>query len=153
MFAHVQKDLRQVLGDPVTDPWTHTWCGGGDLDVCAERLWASLSETAPTLEAEFDSADVDTWQRTRADDAVRHQAIGVVGVPEIHWVNRPTFQQVVQWPAASEPTEPSPETPGGASPGGAPDGGGDLPATGAGALMAVLGLGLLGMALGLRRRR
>jgi hypothetical protein len=27
---------------------------------------------------------------------VRHTALGVTGVPAVHWINRPTFQQVVQ---------------------------------------------------------
>ena len=31
-------------------------------------------------------------------DAVRHTATGAITQPPIHWINRPTFQQVVQIP-------------------------------------------------------
>lgn len=29
-------------------------------------------------------------------DAIRHTVVGAIGQPPIHWVNRPTFQQVVE---------------------------------------------------------
>jgi hypothetical protein len=30
------------------------------------------------------------------NDAVEHSATGAITQPEIHWIDRPTFQQVVQ---------------------------------------------------------
>jgi hypothetical protein len=29
-------------------------------------------------------------------DAVRHRPVGAINQPLIHWINRPTFQQVVE---------------------------------------------------------
>ncbi|MBW3659556.1 MAG: penicillin acylase family protein, partial [Actinobacteria bacterium] len=144
-YAHPHKDLRQVLGDDVTDPFSRTYCGNGDPDRCAQRLWTSLSETAAALEEEFGTADVDAWRREVADDDIRHVAVGVVGVPAIHWQNRPTFQQVVDVGGTlDEPVAPAPVRP---APGPRP-----LPATGGGA--SLLGLALLLLAgLSLRGRR
>jgi hypothetical protein len=31
-------------------------------------------------------------------DAISFRALGIVGQPDIDWQNRPTFQQVVQFP-------------------------------------------------------
>jgi acyl-homoserine lactone acylase PvdQ len=95
-FSHVNKDLRQVLGLPVTAPWSRTYCGGGDLGACRAALWESLEQAAADLEAEFGSPRVGDWKRDMSYEDVRHQPVGVTSVPAIHWINRPTFQQVVQ---------------------------------------------------------
>src|SRR6185503_5101302 len=77
-------------------PWSRTYCGNGVLADCRASLWASLEVAAADLEAEFGSANVADWKRAIADEDVRQTAVGVTTVPAIHWINRPTFQQVVQ---------------------------------------------------------
>jgi hypothetical protein len=37
-----------------------------------------------------------TGETVEAYDAVRHTAFSVLGIAPIPWVNRPTFQQVVE---------------------------------------------------------
>jgi acyl-homoserine lactone acylase PvdQ len=95
-YGHVNKDLRQVLGLPVSDPWSRTYCGGGVLAACRTALWAAMSQAAADLESEFGSPNVALWKRAVADESIHHQAVGVTTVPDVHWINRPTFQQVVQ---------------------------------------------------------
>ena len=95
-YAHVDKDLRRVLGRPVAGPWSRAYCGGGVPAACREALWRSLSAAAAELEAEFGSAAVGSWRRTVADDQIEFSALGLVSVPPMPWANRPTFQQVVQ---------------------------------------------------------
>ncbi len=96
VYGHVNKDLRQVLGLSVVGPWSRTYCGAGVLADCRTALWDSLSQAAADLETEFADPDVTDWQRAVADEDVRHSATGITSVPAIHWINRPTFQQVVQ---------------------------------------------------------
>jgi hypothetical protein len=98
LYSHVNKDLRQILGTAVQSPWSKTYCGGGNLAACRSALWSSLAAAAADLEAEFADPDVADWRRVPADEDVRHTAAGVTSVPAIHWINRPTFQQVVQLP-------------------------------------------------------
>ena len=98
-YSHPNKDLRQVLGLAVTDPWSRTYCGSGVLADCRTALWNAMSQAAADLETEFMSPNVADWQRQVADDAIQHTTVGVTGVPAIAWINRPTFQQVVQIPA------------------------------------------------------
>lgn len=38
-----------------------------------------------------------SWRADQASDEVAFQAIGLTGVSNQHWVNRPTFQQVIQF--------------------------------------------------------
>lgn len=94
--SHVVKDLRQVLDEPVRDPFHTTYCGDGDLGACRQALWESLSAVAAELEADFGSPRVREWRRVPADDAIVHTPTGLTSVPGIQWVNRPTFQQVVE---------------------------------------------------------
>lgn len=95
-YSHVHKDLRQLLGRPVQDPWSRTYCGAGDLAACRTALWQSLGQAAIDLEGEFDSPNVADWRRQLADEDVRHSPVGVTSVAAIHWINRPTFQQLVE---------------------------------------------------------
>jgi penicillin amidase len=95
-YSHVNKDLRQILGLPVASPWSRTYCGSGNLAACRQLLWDALSQAAADLQTEFGSANVADWQRQIADEDVRHTPAGITSVPAIHWINRPTFQQVVQ---------------------------------------------------------
>jgi hypothetical protein len=54
------------------------------------------------------SSDVASWTSSTASkaagqtmpvfDAIQFRALGIVGQPAIDWQNRPTFQQVVQFP-------------------------------------------------------
>ncbi len=96
VYSHVQKDLRQVMGQPVVDPFSRTYCGAGSLATCTSVLWSSLTQAMSSLQTEFGSPNVADWQRHVSDDDIRSSAIGVATLPAFEWINRPTFQQVVQ---------------------------------------------------------
>jgi acyl-homoserine lactone acylase PvdQ len=94
-YGYVSKSLRQTLGDPVTGPYSVSYCGG--LATCRAVLRASL-HTAVTraLQAQkVSSVNALTFDKT-TDDIVSVTA-GVVGVRPIDWQNRPTFQQAVNF--------------------------------------------------------
>ncbi len=95
-YGQPNKDLRQVLGMAVIDPWSRTYCGNGVLADCRTALWNAMSQAAADLQTEFNSPNVSAWKRLVTDEDVRHTTVGITGVPAIHWINRPTFQQVVQ---------------------------------------------------------
>jgi hypothetical protein len=54
------------------------------------------------------SPDVGSWTSSTASkaakqtmpvyDAIQFRALGIVGQPAIDWQNRPTFQQVIEFP-------------------------------------------------------
>jgi hypothetical protein len=95
-YGQVQKDLRRILGDPEQGKLSRIYCGGGSLQTCSTALWSSLEQAATALQTEFNSPNVADWKRQVADEDIRQSAVGVTSVPAIEWVNRPTFQQVVQ---------------------------------------------------------
>ncbi|MEO7435758.1 MAG: penicillin acylase family protein, partial [Candidatus Binatia bacterium] len=118
VYSQVNKDLRQVLGQPVQSPWSRTYCGNGNLAACRTALWGALEQAAADLEAAFGSANVADWKRAIVDDDVRHSAVGITTVPAIHWINRPTFQQVVQLEPGACGATPAAGCHGTATPGG-----------------------------------
>jgi hypothetical protein len=99
-YGYAAKDLRQVLGQPVAERYTRTFCGGGSLATCRAALRASLQEALAVPAAELYSGDAICRQAKRDGDQTCWDAISFrplgVSQPLIPWVNRPTYQQAVE---------------------------------------------------------
>jgi acyl-homoserine lactone acylase PvdQ len=99
-WSYVDKDLRAVLGKPVSGGLAEKFCGGGDLAQCRQALLTSLqqaaAQTASTVyPGDSDCSAGDQWC---ADSIIQHPLGGVTD-DKSTWQNRPTYQQVVQFPA------------------------------------------------------
>ncbi len=111
-WGQLEKDLRSILGQPVQGAHSRRYCGGaesppgthveGTLATCRATLVASL-----TTAAALDGGDLYpargsecTLPAQASDqmcfDAVDFRTVGAVGVDDIHWINRPTWQQAVE---------------------------------------------------------
>jgi acyl-homoserine lactone acylase PvdQ len=112
--GYMVKVLNQMMGRHVADPFsravTSRLCGPGGLSDCGSALDAALKSTYQALvTANGGSANVALWtadSNTVATgltmpqyDAIGFRTLGIVGQPSIPWQNRPTFQQVVSFPA------------------------------------------------------
>jgi hypothetical protein len=99
-WGFVQRDLRKVLGDPVKTPQPVTFCGGGSLSECRTVLTDSLlaATKVPAATTYPATADCTAGDQFCADQIV-HQPIGGITQDRIAWVNRPTYQQVIEFPA------------------------------------------------------
>jgi hypothetical protein len=110
--SYVVTVLRQLRGEPVAQPFgaeiTSRVCGSGPVS-CPAAFDRALTDTYDTLvQSNGGSTDVTTWKATPDTnaagqtmpqyDAIAFRAIGIVGQPDIDWQNRPTFQQVVEFP-------------------------------------------------------
>lgn len=99
-WGYVDKDLRKVLGDPVQGAFPQTYCGGGTLAGCRTALVDSLNAAVAkpanqVYPGDADCAAGDQW----CADTIIHRAMGGITQDKIHWQNRPTYQQVVQFPS------------------------------------------------------
>jgi acyl-homoserine lactone acylase PvdQ len=99
-WGYLSKDLRSVLGRPVTDPLARTHCGDGALAACRSTLLTTLAAAAGTpASATYPGDDTcdagDQW----CADAIVQSALGGITQAPISWQNRPTYQQVVSFPA------------------------------------------------------
>ncbi|MEU0134472.1 penicillin acylase family protein [Streptomyces sp. NPDC006296] len=97
-WGFTDKDLRQVLGRPVEGPLAKTYCGGGDLSACRAALLSTLKEAvaapATTVYPGDDSCKAgEQW----CTDAIVHRPLGGISQKSVHWQNRPTYQQVVEF--------------------------------------------------------
>lgn len=99
-YGYVHKDLRQVLGDPVAQPFPHPYCGDGDLGACRQVLQDSLSQALAVPATEVYPGDADCAAGDQyCHDQVIHQPVGGITQDKLHWMNRPTYQQAVEFPA------------------------------------------------------
>ncbi|GGS15139.1 penicillin acylase family protein [Actinokineospora fastidiosa] len=99
-WGFVHKDLRAVLNEPVAGPLGAEFCGAGELSRCRAVLVDSLRAAAATpattvYPGDGDCAAGDQW----CADAIIHTALGGITQEPITTQNRPTYQQVVEFPA------------------------------------------------------
>ncbi|MEU5975313.1 penicillin acylase family protein [Streptomyces sp. NPDC047315] len=99
-WGYVDKDLRRVLGRPVSSPLGAQYCGNGALSACRDALLTTLKQAAALTPAQVYPGDAscaagDQW----CADAIVHRPMGGITHPTVHWQNRPTYQQVVEFPA------------------------------------------------------
>jgi acyl-homoserine lactone acylase PvdQ len=99
-YGYAHKDLRAVLGRRVRGRYSRKYCGGGSRRDCRLQLASSLKRA---LTADFDSLYRDSRcddrsgpAKQRCYDSIYFTPLGGVTQPLIHWINRPTYQQVVE---------------------------------------------------------
>ncbi len=109
--GYLVSTLQQLLGQHPADGFgpeiTSRECHGGPA-TCGGAIDIALTKTYDSLKSVNGSSDVPTWTASSASaaakqampvfDAIQFRALGVVGQPAIDWQNRPTFQQVVEFP-------------------------------------------------------
>jgi acyl-homoserine lactone acylase PvdQ len=109
--GYVVATLQQLLGQHPVDGFgtaiTSRECGGGP-STCGAAIGAALARTYDGLVAANKTTDVGAWtgssdsvaanQTMPVFDAIQFRALGLVGQPAIDWQNRPTFQQVIEFP-------------------------------------------------------
>ncbi|MFF1698538.1 penicillin acylase family protein [Streptomyces sp. NPDC058257] len=98
-WGFADKDLRAVLGEPVKGELGEKYCGEGKLDACRDALLTTLTQAAAKPATEVYPGDAscsagDQW----CADSIIHRALGGITHGPIQWQNRPTYQQVVEFP-------------------------------------------------------
>jgi acyl-homoserine lactone acylase PvdQ len=117
--GYMQKTLQQLRGrhpaDRFTSVITSRWCTSGPAS-CRAAITKALTATYRALKKVNGSSNVASWTKDSAladdeassgnsnetmpqYDAIGFRALGVETQPNIDWQNRPTFQQVIQFPA------------------------------------------------------
>lgn len=93
-YSYVQKDLRTLLGHPVTGRFGTSFCGRGVVAACASALWGALDQAAATLTA-AQGTDPTAWRADATAERIRFSP-GILP-DSMRWTNRPTFQQVISF--------------------------------------------------------
>ncbi|MGN6250209.1 MAG: penicillin acylase family protein [Marmoricola sp.] len=109
--GYVMSTLQQLLGRHPRDGFgrvlTRHECRGG-ARTCRRAIEAALGTTYAGLVRANGGTSVASWTASTESaaaketmpvhDAIAFRALGIVGQPTIDWQNRPTFQQVVEFP-------------------------------------------------------
>ena len=100
-YGFVRKDLRTVLKRKVRGKYSRKYCGGGKLRRCRQVLRRSLRDAIAAARGDvYGDDEVCEAAGKKSDqwcyDAVRQRPVGGATQPLIHWINRPTYQQVVE---------------------------------------------------------
>ncbi len=120
-MVKVLRQLRVLSGDssatPMLQPFSGAMmanvCGAGGQADCAASLLKAIRDTySADVAANGGSTDPDKWtidenqskcssckQQLPAYDDISSSTVGLVSQPDMDWQNRPTFQQVVDFPS------------------------------------------------------
>jgi acyl-homoserine lactone acylase PvdQ len=102
-YGYINKDLRTIVKPrKVKGRYSRVYCGGtpkrsGNRKRCRALLASTLAQALKMTPEQIYTGDPlckdgDQW----CFDAVRQRPLGAITQPLIHWINRPTFQQVVE---------------------------------------------------------
>ncbi|MER6134616.1 penicillin acylase family protein [Streptomyces sp. NPDC001815] len=99
-WSYVHKDIRAVLGESVQGGLAKPYCGNGSLSACRDILVGTLKTAAGRTAAQVYPGDElcsagDQW----CADSVNQRTLGGIKHNKISWQNRPTYQQVVEFPS------------------------------------------------------
>ncbi len=103
VYGFVQKDLMDALGRRVKAPYSRVYCGKGKRRACRKMLIRTLAKAASTGFADlYGTAGCELNNGTEASPQMCHDAVNptdltAAPVNEFHWINRPTFQQAVEY--------------------------------------------------------
>ena len=93
-YSHLGRVFDMALGD-VEGPFRQLRCADSDaFEDCRNALLSSLDLAIADLGG---IGEINNWTANQAADEVTFEAIGLDSLPNQHWINRPTFQQVIQF--------------------------------------------------------
>jgi acyl-homoserine lactone acylase PvdQ len=99
-YGYAHKDLRAILGEPVQDGFPRTFCGGGNQPACRSMLLDTLRQAMAAPATEVYPADAFCPAGDQyCHDQIVQQPLGGIAHNRVHWMNRPTYQQVMEFPA------------------------------------------------------
>jgi acyl-homoserine lactone acylase PvdQ len=99
-YGYVSKDLRSVMHESVSGPFSRRYCGNGNLKACRASLWAAIQSAAEGL-VNSQGSEPKAW---RAAPVRIGFAPGFLPYT-MRWTNRSTFQQVIEFTEHEESGE------------------------------------------------
>jgi len=111
-YEHMRRVLQMALNAPGHTDYRALRCANSsDFNTCRQAVLTALDSALARLggfanRASWDGTTLSTYSANSSDpaagktvetyDAVNHVDLSLLPVPAIHWLNRPTFQQVVE---------------------------------------------------------
>jgi acyl-homoserine lactone acylase PvdQ len=96
--GYVYKDLKSVLGEPVSGPFSRTYCGGGSLEACRTSLWSAIQSGLEGLTSK-QGTNPKKWHAAPVRITFPPDSLFST---TMRWTNRSTFQQVIEFTGHAE---------------------------------------------------
>jgi hypothetical protein len=95
-YQYFDRDIRDVLGLPVRQPFHNEFCGHGDLGRCQQSIWRAIDNAGAELTAAQGTPDPAAWRADGTAERI-HFVPGLLPTT-MRWVNRPSgIQQVISF--------------------------------------------------------
>jgi acyl-homoserine lactone acylase PvdQ len=98
-WSYVYKDLHDLLGKGIPDPYSRVYCGKGSLKRCRQALRESLREALKVTPEQLyagGNGDCAPDPQPSCYDQNRSRIVSAVSVPPYPLQNRPTYQQTTE---------------------------------------------------------
>ena len=95
-YQYFDRDIRHLLGMPITQPFNNYYCGGGNVNMCRQAIWNQLKLAGSELTAQQGTSDPAAWRA----DATAERIPFVPGLlpTTMRYTNRPSgIQQVISF--------------------------------------------------------
>jgi acyl-homoserine lactone acylase PvdQ len=93
---YFDRDIRDLLGMSVAQPFNNNYCGGGNLGACRQAIWNQLRAAGAELTGEQGTSDPEDWR----SDATAERISFTPGLlpTTMRYTNRPSgIQQVISF--------------------------------------------------------
>lgn len=91
---YMLKDFKTLLGQPVKQKYSTTYCGKGNVATCSADMWAALKAAGDTL-AKTQGPDPANWHSSATKEQVH---FGPLALITMRYTNRPSgIQQVLSY--------------------------------------------------------
>jgi hypothetical protein len=95
-YQYFDRDIRELLGMKVKQPFENAYCGGGKLAKCQKAIWKAIDTSGSDLALAQGTANPADWR----SDATKERIKFVPGLltTTMRYANRPSgIQQVISF--------------------------------------------------------
>jgi acyl-homoserine lactone acylase PvdQ len=94
-YQYFERDVGELLGEPVKKPFQNGYCGGGKKGACRADVWEAIADAGVELTASQGTADPSAW---RSDATAEEITFSPVNLLTMAYTNRPSgIQQVISF--------------------------------------------------------
>jgi acyl-homoserine lactone acylase PvdQ len=92
---YFDRDVRELLGEDVEQPFANEYCGGGERKQCRKDIWKAIADAGKQLQQSQGSPDPAAWHADANAERIR---FGPIELTTMRYTNRPSgIQQILSF--------------------------------------------------------
>jgi hypothetical protein len=94
-YQYFDRDVRELLGMKVKQPFENAYCGKGKLKKCQKSIWKAIAKSGKEIQAAQGSSNPKKWH---SDANAERIEFGPLDLTTMRYTNRPSgIQQVISF--------------------------------------------------------